>query len=143
MSVAKPGFGRVPHPKPKRRPNIITTLSPEETKLVLRKMYEFLECGDNLMVLRRMAIRRYGSGEGRGTVVAAPWQHLVPDIVPTHYMLADELKASGLAFPGILYDQKRYKPHAQFHFIYWLQDKPKTLAASQLISFDQPLIKRI
>jgi hypothetical protein len=133
------GFGTLP-PRIKK-PDIITTLSPEETQIVLSEMYDFLECDDNLAILGRMAIRRYVNGEGRGAIVAAPWQKTDPDLIPTHYMLESELRAAKLAYPGVLYDLKRYKPHSQFLFIYWKQDQPKMLAACQVIMLGVPLMK--
>jgi hypothetical protein len=135
------GFGTVQPQKPKR-PAIISTLSDEETDLVLTEMYHFLGCEDNLSILGRMALRRYVNGEGKGAVVAAPWQHADPDLIPTHYMVEQELKDAGLAYPGVLYDFRSYKPCSEFLFIYWKQDQPKTLAGCQIISLKGPLIKR-
>jgi hypothetical protein len=134
------GFGKVPSSKSKGS-FVNTTLTPEETQVVLAEMYDFLECDDNLAILGRMALRRYVNGEGRGAVVAAPWQKTDPDLIPTHYMADRELKEAKLAYPGVMYDFKRYKPHSQFLFIYWKQDIPKTLAACQVISLGIPLVK--
>jgi hypothetical protein len=134
------GFGKVSSPKPKGS-FVNTTLTPEETQMVLAEMYDFLECDDNIAILGRMALRRYVNGEGRGAIVAAPWQKTDPDLIPTHYMVDRELKEAKLAYPGVMYDFKRYKPHSQFLFIYWKQDLPKTLAACQVISLGMPLVK--
>lgn len=54
------GFGIVPPKKPKGAA-VITTLSPEETQMVLAELYNFLGCDDNANVLGRMAIRRIDS----------------------------------------------------------------------------------
>jgi hypothetical protein len=134
------GFGIVPPPK-KKGVGYISTLSPEETQMVLAEMYDFLEREDHLITLGRMAIRRYANGEGRGAVVAAPWQHADPYIIPTHYMDEHELRELGLAYPGVLHDHKKYKPYSQFQFIFWKQAHPKTLAASQVIEIGSSLIK--
>jgi hypothetical protein len=133
------GFGVVSPRKPKGT-GINTTLSPEETEIVLTEMYDFLERNDHLSVLGRMALRRYMNGEGRGAVVAAPWQAIDSDLIPTHYMVEHELRAAKLAYPGVIYDFKRYKPHSQFMFIYWKQEQPKNLAACQMIALGVPLI---
>jgi hypothetical protein len=134
------GFGAV-SPKKTKGTGITTTLSPEETQAVLAEMYDFLGRDDHLSILGRMALRRYMNGEGRGAIVSVPWQAIDPDQIPTHYMVEHELRAAKLAYPGVIYDFKRYKPHSQFMFIYWKQEQPKTLAACQVIVLGVPLIK--
>ena len=127
------GFGSVPPKKPKVKP-ILSTLSPEDTQRIITKMYDFLEYEGNANFLGRMAVRRYFGGEGKGAVVAAPWQDEDPDIIPTHYMVERELREAGLAFPTALDSLTRYKPHSEFLFIYWEQEKPEIMAACQVIS---------
>jgi hypothetical protein len=134
------GFGSVSAQKPKGT-GITTTLSPEETQTVLAEMYDFLARDDHLSILGRMALRRYMNGEGRGVVVSVPWQATDPDQIPTYYMTESELREAKLAYPGVIYDFKRYKPPSQFMFIYWKQEQPKTLAACQVIVLGVPLIK--
>lgn len=134
------GFSLVSPKKPKGN-GIISTLSPEETQMVLSAMYEFLGWNDNIGVLGRMAMARYANGEGRGAIVAAPWQHEDPELIPTHYMVESELRAAGLAYQTVIDSLKRYKPHSEFVVIYWKQDQPKTLASCQIIGMGVPLIK--
>ena len=88
-----------------------------------------------------MAIARYTNGEGRGAIVAAPWQHEDPELLPTHYMVESELRAAGLAYPCVLENLRRYKPHSEFVVIYWKQAQPKTQAACMVMAMGFPLSK--
>lgn len=108
---------------------------------MLEAMYDFLESGDNVDVLRRMAIRRYCAGEGKGAIVAAPWQHQDPDVIPTHYMIEPELRTAGLAYPVVIDSLRRYKPHSEFLLIYWKEEQPETRAVCQIIPLKGPLVK--
>lgn len=127
------GFGVTLPPKLKSKP-IISTLSPEDTDRVLANMYEFLFYEENAHTLGKMAIRRYMGGEGKGAIVAAPWQSEDPELIPTHYMVEDELIEAGLAFPSVIDSLRRYKPHSEFTLIYWQQNQPENMAACQVIS---------
>jgi hypothetical protein len=135
------GFGSIPPKKPKFKP-ILSTLSSEDTLRIVEKMSEFLEAEDNAGVLANIALRRYFNGEGKGTVVVAPWQDQNPDIIPAHYMVEQDLRDAGLAFQTALDSLERYKPHSEFLFIYWEREQPKIMAACQVISLRSPKIKR-
>lgn len=133
------GFGQPPPKKPQHQP-ILSTLSSEDTERVLFKMYDFLEWEDNAKTLGRMALRRYLEGKEKGAVVAAPWQHEDPDIIPTDYLNMRELREAGLAYPSVIDSFQRYKPHAEFLLIYWEQKDPEIMAACQVISLQSPAI---
>lgn len=126
------GFGAVAE-RPKKEP-ILSTLSAADTQRVLTQMFDFLKHGDHAQFLSQMAIRRYLNGEGKGAIVAAPWQDADPEIVPTHYMVESELKDAGLAYETVIDSLRRYKPHSSFVFIYWERNEPETMAACQVIS---------
>lgn len=134
------GFGLTPSKKPKLKP-IVSTLSPEDTQRIVEKMSAFLEDGDNADVLAQIAMRRYFGGEGKGAVVVMPWQDDNPEILPTIYMVEQELREAGLAFPTTLDSLQRYKPHSEFLFIYWEREQPEIMAACQVISLRSPKIK--
>lgn len=134
------GFGAVP-PKKTKGKTIVSTLSPEDTHKVMGDMYEFLEYENNVDILCRMAIRRCFNGEGKGAIVAAPWQHEDPEVIPTHYMVEQELRESGLAYPVVLDSLRRYKPRSEFLLIYWKEVQPETMAACQIIHLRGPLVK--
>ena len=133
------GFGKKPDKKPQKKP-ILSTLSPEDTERVLCKMYDFLGWEDNAKNLGRIALRRYLAGKGKGALVAAPWQHEDPDIIPTDYLNMSEIQEAGLAYPTVIDSFQRYKPHAEFLLIYWEQKLPEIMAACQVISLQSPAI---
>ena len=134
------GFGIATANK-KTRKTVKSTLSLEDTRTVLADLHEFLRYEDNARILSQIALKRYVNGEGKGAVVAAPWQNPDPDLIPTHYMVENELQDAGLLYPAVLESLKGYKPCSEFVVIYWKQEKPEIMAACQIISRRSSLIR--
>ncbi len=134
------GFG-VTTPKKSPRKTVKSTLSFEDTQTVLAEMDEFLRYEDNARILSQIAIKRYVNGEGKGAVVAAPWQNPDPDLIPTHYMVERELQEAGLLYPTVRESLRVYKPRSTFVVIYWKQEQPEIMAACQIIAHRSSLVR--